>query len=109
LDAGKSLGELAYKYTIESGGKKSKGLLPWISPSLLLPPLGDMVSQSSEGETLPTPVRTKAGWHIVKIEGVRKLKPPTFERLKSQIKQVILQRRMTQEIQNLLNEAEIEF
>ena len=109
LDAGKSLGELAYKYTIESGGKKSKGLLPWVSPSLLLPPLGDMVSQSKEGETLPTPVRTKAGWHIIKIEGVRKLKPPSFERLKPQVKQVILQRKMTQEIQNLLNEAEIEF
>lgn len=109
LDAGKSLGELAYKYTIESGGKKSKGLLPWVSPSLLLPPLGELVSKAKEGEILPTPVRTKAGWHVVQVEGVRNLKPPSFERLKSQVKQVILQRKMTQEIQQLLNEAEIEF
>jgi peptidyl-prolyl cis-trans isomerase C len=109
MEAGKSLGELASKYTIESGGKKSKGLLPWVSPSLLLPPLGDLIPNAKEGDLLDAPVRTQAGWHIVKVEGVRKLKPPSLEQLQSQVKQGILQKKMTQEIQKLLDKAKIEF
>ena len=109
LDAGKELGELATRYTIEAGGKKSKGLLPWVSPSLLLSPLGDWVSQSKSGELIKSPVRTKAGWHIVRVEGVRPLKPPTLEQLRNQIGQGILQQRMTQNIQKLLDQAKINF
>ena len=109
MEAGKSLGELASKYTIESGGKKSKGLLPWVSPSLLLPPLGDLIPKAKEGDTLDSPVRTQAGWHIVKVEGVRKLKPPSLEQLQSQVRQGILQKKMTREIQKLLDQAKIEF
>jgi len=109
MEAGKSLGELASKYTIESGGKKSKGLLPWVSPSLLLPPLGDLIPKAKEGEVLDSPIRTQAGWHIVKVEGVRKLKPPSLEQLQSQVRQGILQKKMTREIQKLLDQAKIEF
>ena len=109
LDTGKELGDLATRYTIEAGGKKSKGLLPWVSPSLLLSPLGDLVSQSKSGDLIKSPVRTKAGWHIVRVEGVRPLKPPTLEQLRNQIAQGILQQRMTQNIQNLLNQAKINF
>lgn len=109
MEAGKSLGELASKYTIESGGKKSKGLLPWVSPSLLLPPLGDLIPKAKEGDVLDSPVRTQAGWHIVKVEGVRKLKPPSLEQLQSQVRQGILQKKMTREIQKLLDQAKIEF
>ena len=109
MEAGKSLGELASKYTIESGGKKSKGLLPWVSPSLLLSPMGDLIPKAKEGDLLDAPVRTQAGWHIVKVEGVRKLKPPSLEQLQSQVKQGILQKKMTQEIQKLLDKAKIEF
>ena len=109
MEAGKSLGELASKYTIESGGKKSKGLLPWVSPSLLLPPLGDLIPKAKEGDVLDSPVRTQAGWHIVKVEGVRKLKPPSLEQLQSQVRQGILQKKMTRKIQKLLDQAKIEF
>ena len=109
LDAGKELGELATRYTIEAGGKKRKGLLPWVSPSLLLSPLGDWVSQSKSGELIKKPVRTKAGWHIVRVEGVRPLKPPTLKQLRNQISQGILQQRMTQNIQKLLDQAKINF
>ena len=109
LDADKELGELATRYTIEAGGKKSKGLLPWVSPSLLLSPLGDWVSQSKSGELIKSPVRTKAGWHIVRVEGVRPLKPPTLKQLRNQISQGILQQRMTQNIQKLLDQAKINF
>ena len=109
LDAGKELGELATRYTIEAGGKKSKGLLPWVSPSLLLSPLGDLVSQSKSGELIKSPVRTKAGWHIVRVEGVRALTPPTLKQLRNQISQGILQQRMTQNIQKLLDQAKINF
>ena len=109
LNAGKELGELATRYTIEAGGKKSKGLLPWVSPSLLLPPLGDWVSQSKSGELIKSPVRTKAGWHIVRVEGVRPLNPPTLKQLRNQINQGILQQRMTQNIQKLLDQAKINF
>jgi peptidyl-prolyl cis-trans isomerase C len=109
MEAGKSLGDLANRYTIESGGKKSKGLLPWVSPSLLLPPLGELITQVKEGEVLSSPVRTQAGWHIVKVEGVRTLNPPSLEQLQSQVKQGILQKKMTQEIQKLLDKAKIKF
>ena len=109
LNAGKELGDLATKYTIEAGGKKSKGLLPWVSPSLLLSPLGDWVSQSKSGELIKSPVRTKAGWHIVRVEGVRPLNPPTLKQLRNQISQGILQQRMTQNIQKLLDQAKINF
>ncbi|MDG1138121.1 MAG: peptidylprolyl isomerase [Opitutales bacterium] len=109
MEAGKSLGDLANRYTIESGGKKSKGLLPWVSPSLLLSPIGELITQVKKGEVLSSPVRTQAGWHIVKVEGVRSLTPPSLEQLQSQVRQGILQKKMTKEIQKLLDQAKIKF
>ena len=109
LAEGKDLGELAMKYTNEVGGKKTKGLLPWVSPSLLLPPLGEMISDKQAGQLLESPVRTKAGWHIVKIEGVRPIKAPTLDQLRPQLNRSILQAKMTQKIQELLDGAKISF
>ncbi len=109
LEEGKDLGDLARKYTTEAGGKKSKGLLPWVSPSLLLPPLGDLVSKAKAGDLLESPVRTQAGWHVVRVEGVRALKPPSVEQLSQQLSRGIKQQRLTREIQKLLDQAKIKF
>ena len=109
LGDGKELGDLAYRYTIENGGKKSRGLLPWVSPSLLLPPIGQLISNLKVGELLPNPVRTRAGWHVVKLEGARPLKPPSIDQLRAQISRNIQTKRMTQSIQKLLDGAKINF
>ena len=41
LEDGKDLADLASKYTTEAGGKKSMGLLPWVSPSLFATSTGE--------------------------------------------------------------------
>ena len=60
-------------------------MFPWVSPSLLLPPIGQLISNLKVGELLPNPVRTRAGWHVVKLEGARPLKPPSIDQLRAQI------------------------
>ena len=109
IEDGKEMAELASKYSVEFKGKENKGLLPWVSPSVLLPPIGEKIKNAKAGDLLETPIKTEVGWHVVRIEGVRPLVAPTYEKLKPELKVLLSEKRLNQAIQKLVNESKVQF
>lgn len=106
---GKEIAELASKYSVEFKGKENKGLLPWVSPSVLLPPIGEKIKNAKVGDLLDTPIKTEVGWHVVKIEGIRPLFAPTYEKMKPEIKVLLSEKGLNQAIQKLVDESKVQF
>ncbi len=78
LRKGESFVKLASKYSEDPGSAKNGGDLGFFSKGTMITPFDDKVFSMKEGEISP-PIRTKFGWHIIKLE---KIKPQRLKPLK---------------------------
>jgi len=53
-------------------------------PSMIVKPLDDIVLSLKKG-SVSNPVQTNLGWHILKVEDIRKFKPATFDEAKNNV------------------------
>ena len=70
---GEDFSSLAKKYS--TGPSSSKGGdLGWLDRTTLMDYFGDTVTKMKEGSHSSSPVKTKFGWHVIKIESMRQKK-----------------------------------
>ncbi len=67
------------------------GDLGWFKKGDMLPEFSDAAFALKPGEVSPTPIQTRFGWHVIKVEGVRTAPPPTFETVRDEIRQKLIQ------------------
>ncbi len=98
LDAGANFEELAKKLSTGPSGKNG-GALGWFKS-------GDMVSAFSRaaqalkpGEYSKTPVKTRFGWHIIRLNKTRPIPPPAFKDVEKKLANKIA----TEKINALMN------
>jgi peptidyl-prolyl cis-trans isomerase C len=53
-------------------------------------------------------VQTQYGWHIIKLEDTRETPPPTFDQLKEQLSNRVMQKKVQTYIEQLKKTAKIE-
>jgi peptidyl-prolyl cis-trans isomerase C len=82
----KSFSELAVKYSIDDTTAKEGGDLGYIFEDNLIPEFSDFVASMKKGD-VSSPIDTKYGWHIVKIEDLRNAEAPPFESVKSAVEE----------------------
>ena len=75
----------------------------------MLPPIGEKIKNAKVGDLLDTPIKTEVGWHVVKIEGIRPLVAPTYEKMKPEIKVLLSEKGLNQAIQKLVDESKVQF
>jgi peptidyl-prolyl cis-trans isomerase C len=68
--------------TAENGGD-----LDWAPPSNYLPEFSAAMTKLTKGQITETPVKTKFGYHVIKLEDVRDPQFPSLEEAKPGIKQ----------------------
>jgi peptidyl-prolyl cis-trans isomerase C len=88
LDAGAKFEDLAKKYSIDGAAPKG-GDLGWFGKGSMLPDFENVAFGMKEGQTSGI-VKTKFGYHIIKVTGKRPAGTRSFEEVKDQIKQAIL-------------------
>ena len=87
LKKGEDFAELAKKYSIDTGSAKNGGDLGYFSPGQMVPEFEQAASKLKPGE-ISEPVKTKFGYHIIKVTDKKMGKPVEFEKVKN----VLLQR-----------------
>ncbi|RNC66310.1 MAG: peptidylprolyl isomerase [Desulfuromonadales bacterium] len=99
LKAGGSFEELAKKHSVDSAAAKG-GDLGWFSKGSMVPEFEKVVFGLKEGETSGI-VKTKFGYHIIKLTGKRPAGTRSFEEVKEQIKAALLPNKQQEVFQKL--------
>ncbi len=106
LDKGAVFSDVANAKTIEPNS--NGGDLGWFKAGQMVPPFAAAVQKMKKGSYSKKPVKTRFGWHVIKLEDTRKAKPPKFEDVKGQIRQVLRSQQLQEYIEQLRKKAKIE-
>ncbi len=106
LDQGADFAKLAREHSTDSSAKNG-GDLGWFNPQQMVPPFSQAVVQLEKGSYTKTPVKTRFGWHIIKLEDSRQAEPPAFEEVKGRLEQMLKQRKIRDYIQALKDKADV--
>jgi peptidyl-prolyl cis-trans isomerase C len=84
------------------------GDLGWTLPANLVPEFAEAMVKLKKGQITRTPVQTKFGWHIIRLEETRKLDFPEYDKLKNRIASQMQQLQLRRYVQELRAGARIE-
>ena len=91
LNKGADFSALAKANSTDPSAKENSGDLGWFKKGDMLPEFSDAAFALKPGQITQTPVHTRFGWHVIKLEGTRVAPPPPIDEVRDQIRQEIIQ------------------
>ena len=85
LKAGGDFDALAKQYSKDPGSAAHGGDLNWSDPKAYVPEFSAAALKLKKGQITDTPVQTKFGWHIIRLDDTRPIQPPAFADVKDQL------------------------
>ena len=107
LGKGADFATLAKENSSDSSAQEG-GDLGWFAPGRMVKPFADAVQALEKGAYTKEPVQSQFGWHVIKLDDTRPLTPPAFEDVKSQIEQMVTQRKFQDYLDEIAKTAKIE-
>lgn len=101
--SGQDFAKLAEKYSEGPSGPKG-GELGWFGRGAMVKPFEEAAFSLKKGE-LSEPVRTRFGWHIIKVDDVREEGQKSFEQVKEDIRTAIAEEKASDTISDKLDHA----
>ena len=108
LDKGGDFAALAKSKSQDPGSAKKGGDLDWFEPGQMVKPFSDAVKAMAKGAYSKTPVQSQFGWHVIKLEDTREIKPPEFEKVKENVRQILRNKEIETYLATLKAKAKIE-
>ncbi len=108
LKRGGSFEKLAGERSIDSGSKDNGGELGWSPSAVYVKPFADTLVNLKKGELTSQPVQTSFGWHVIRLDDVRAAVPPSFEEVKQNMQQRVLQRNFAATVESLRKNAKVQ-
>lgn len=87
--------------------RADQGKIDWLLPEQMLPAVGNVVANLNEGRVSAVPIQTRAGWNVIRVDGIRDFTPPAMADIESQLREAALQKQLSGYIQTLQAEATI--
>ena len=108
LSKGGDFAKLAKDKSQDPGSAKNGGDLNWFELGQMVKPFGDAVKTMSKGSYTKTPVQSQFGWHIIKLDDTRDIKPPEIEQVKDEVRNILQNKAIESYLALLKKEAKIE-
>ena len=83
------------------------GDLGWFKPGSMVKPFAEAVAKMEPGTYTKEPVQTEFGFHVIKLEERRDVKPPELETLKPQLEREYQQKKMLAYMDELKAKADV--
>ncbi len=99
--------EMARKDSKDTSAENG-GDLGWILPTNLVPEFAQAMVGLKKGEITKTPVQTRFGWHIIRMEETRKLDFPEYDKVKNRIAGQLQQQQIAKLVKELAATSKIE-
>lgn len=100
--------DLAKKYSIEQQSAQSGGDLGFILEDNITKEIADELINLKKDE-ITSPIKTKFGWHIVKLNDLRDAKTLSFEESKDKIREQLIQNKISEINSTFTKNEEIKF
>ncbi|HET6724761.1 MAG TPA: SurA N-terminal domain-containing protein [Gammaproteobacteria bacterium] len=85
IQSGGDFAKLAKKYSDDAGSAKKGGELGWIQHGELVKPFEKALFGMDKVGAVAGPIKSQFGYHIIKLEGVRKPQQKSFEEVRDQL------------------------
>ncbi|NMG41166.1 peptidylprolyl isomerase [Chelativorans sp. ZYF759] len=108
LDEGGDFEELAREHS-QDGAAQRGGDLGYFSQGQMVPEFEEVVFDMEVDAYTSEPVQTQFGWHVIQLVDRRQQEAPAYEAVEQQLRSLVLRERYFQLVQELREEAEIEF
>lgn len=99
--------KIAKEKSLDPGSKEKGGDLGWFSPGSMVKPFSEAVTKLQKGSYTTAPVQTQFGWHVIKLEDVRELQPPPYDKVKDGLQKQLQQRQLEKLLTDLRAKAKI--
>jgi peptidyl-prolyl cis-trans isomerase C len=107
LAKGGDFARIAREKSLDPGSKEKGGDLGWFPPAAMVKPFSDAVSKLQKGLYTTMPVQTQFGWHIIKLEDIRDAQPPTFDKVKEDLRNNMQKQQLAKLVGDLQAKAKI--
>lgn len=91
-----------------SGGPREGGDLGFFKREDLVPEFAEAAFALQPGQLAAAPIRTRLGWHVLKVEERRRAAPPSFEESRDALRQQMLETEVNTLVERLRSEARVE-
>ena len=107
LNKGESFQKIAEQSSIDPSKAKG-GEVGWVLPAQILPAISNVLVNLKKGSVAVAPIRTQAGWNIIKLEDQRSYQAPGLNEAKNDIRQALLQQQRFDLVKRLREGAKIQ-
>ena len=91
LKGGADFAELAKKNSTDPAGSSNGGDLGFFKRGDMLPEFAEAAFALKPGQITEVPVKTRFGWHVIKLEELRTAPPPPLDQVRDEIRQQLIQ------------------
>ncbi len=106
LDAGKGFEEVAREFSKDAGSAKQGGDLGYFTRDKMVPEFANAAFGMKKGE-VSGPVKSPFGYHLIKVEDVRKKAVPSFAESKDAIRAALQDKKLNDYIGGLVKSADV--
>ena len=99
--------QLAHKHSQDPSAQSNRGRLGFVSRGQFVNAFEEVAFTLKKGE-LSQPVRTQFGYHVIRLDDVRDVQVPPFEKVQQNIRQQLTQRKVAARVNELRDKAKIE-
>jgi peptidyl-prolyl cis-trans isomerase C len=107
LEKGANFSDVAKRESMDPS-KTNGGDIGWLTPDRIMKPFADAMVALKKGEYTHKPVQTQYGWHIIRLEDIREVTPPTFDQVHQRLDQVVQGKKFKAYTDGLMKDAQIE-
>ncbi len=106
LHGGADFSTLAKKLSKDPAAQ-SGGDLGWFKKGDMLPEFSNQAFSMKKGEISSKPVHTRYGWHVIQVLDTRVAPPPSFDSVKDQIRQGLIQASVRQAVKQAMSKVKV--
>jgi peptidyl-prolyl cis-trans isomerase C len=107
LEKGANFSDVAKRESMDPS-KTNGGDIGWLTPDRIMKPFADAMVALKKGEYTHKPVQTQYGWHIIRVDDIRDVTPPSFDQVHQRLDQVVQAKKFKAYTDGLMKNAQIE-